>query len=343
MWYMTGPIEMRKEMRLLNVFLATGDRYGGFLWNDSKSYLPGEALSNIRATIGKEETDRADLLKLGVPSSIAPVSANEEYWQYQVQSPHEVKALDVDSVGFTWGVRPDGKARFVEMSPGMSWRMPDVFSGTFSSPAPQQLVKLEQEYALRMQNEARRLRAITEGNDLQRVQAITAKLRASSPRMIPPPVTRILDKDEINASMSRQNGALVLTIYTGLLRKMQSDDLLASVIGHELTHASRGHILFPGKSFPISVLSKEVYRQIRTMEYEADIGGMELIERCGYDVNACIETIRILEQGSPSPNSALLQDHPLDQKRRDLLLWYASFRWPDKSTAGATSQEKRIR
>ncbi|HZO04481.1 MAG TPA: M48 family metallopeptidase [Burkholderiales bacterium] len=150
---------------------------------------------------------------------------------------------------------------------------------------------------------------------VQRVQAITKRLvaqvgafRADAGKW--PWEVHVISLDQVNAWCMP---AGKMAIYTGLIQKLNAtDDEIAAVMGHEISHALREHsreqisrqmgtqmgIGLIGALFGIGELGQSVAGQVanvtlnlpnsRQAETEADRIGIELAARAGFDPNAAI-------------------------------------------------------
>ena len=178
---------------------------------------------------------------------------------------------------------------------------------------------------------------------LQRVNAIASRLE---------PQTRAFRPDapgwrwEVNVITSNQINAFCMPggkimVYTGLARQLNlSDDELAVVIGHEMSHALREHsreqisqalaaqsaigigaaLLGLGQgSADLAGMGYRTFiatRFSRTDENEADRMGLELMARAGYDPRAAVtmwQKMISAKHGSQPP--AFLSSHPTDESR----------------------------
>jgi predicted Zn-dependent protease len=178
---------------------------------------------------------------------------------------------------------------------------------------------------------------------LQRVKAIASRLI---------PQTRVFRPDaagwnwEVNVITSNQVNAFVMPggkimVYTGLVKQLNlSDDELAVVIGHEMSHALREHsreqvsqaiaaqtaIGFGTALFGLGQGSADIasvgYQALvatrfsRTDENEADRMGLELMARAGYDPRAGVSLWQkmINAKGGSQP-PGFLSSHPADSSR----------------------------
>ena len=103
------------------------------------------------------------------------------------------------------------------------------------------------------------------------IMAIYQKVCAASGQCDIVPGIRVVDSPIINAYCT-QNG---ITLFTGLLNKMQNEDEIALIIGHEMSHYLLGHVFRTGP---------DTVSGIRIMEMQADKYGAILMMRAGYDI-----------------------------------------------------------
>ncbi|HDS0956927.1 TPA: M48 family metallopeptidase [Pseudomonas putida] len=153
----------------------------------------------------------------------------------------------------------------------------------------------------------------------------------------------VIDQDVVNANCG-PGGKIV--VYTGLIKRLNlTDDELAMVLGHEIAHALRQHgreqasanAVFElaggvganvlkagslGKSAITKVLNTGVGLPFsRRDEEEADLIGLELAARAGFDPRAAItlwQKMAALDKGHSSP--AFLSTHPSDTRRMQVLV-----------------------
>lgn len=128
--------------------------------------------------------------------------------------------------------------------------------------------------------------------------------------------------------------------YSGLIDKMKTEDELAGVLGHELTHVRKEHwahmygeqqkrdlgitlvLVFTKANRALSDLASignDVFfnlRYSRRAEGEADDGGFDLTSKAGYNPEGMADVFRLFAtaiHGEKSPE--FLSDHPSDQRR----------------------------
>lgn len=172
---------------------------------------------------------------------------------------------------------------------------------------------------------------------LQRVRTITNRLVQQVGAFRPdaagwPWEIHVVSADDVNA-WCMPGGKMA--IYTGLINKIKpTDDELAAVLGHEMAHALREHSREQisqqmAAQMGLSVLSAVTgvaasgdlgaaltnvmftLPNSRTHESEADLIGVELAARAGYDPRAAVtlwQKMGALSQGSAPPE--FLSTHP---------------------------------
>ncbi|ENA36024.1 MULTISPECIES: M48 family metallopeptidase [Pseudomonas] len=177
----------------------------------------------------------------------------------------------------------------------------------------------------------------------KRVQAIAKQLIAHTSALRADAANwdwqvNVLQNDEVNANCGPGGKIFV---YTGLLDQLKpTDDELAAVIGHEIAHAlrehsreqmSRAYAIEMGQNIGGALLGigqggMQVADQVtqvsltlpfsRSNENEADLIGLELAARSGYNPNAAVtlwQKMAKLSNGNQSPE--ILSTHPSDDKR----------------------------
>jgi len=199
-----------------------------------------------------------------------------------------------------------------------------------------------------------------------------ARVRGIANRLIPQ--TAVFRKDalewkwEVNVLTSSEVNAWCMpggkiAVYTGLIEKLQiTDDELAAVMGHEISHALREHgrerasqqlatqsaASLAGALLGVGQTGTELAGMVgqvtyllpysRIHETEADRMGVELAARAGYDPRAAItlwQKMAKLSSGSAPP--ALLSTHPSDEDRMKDLTEYAQKVLPLYEAARAKS------
>lgn len=93
-----------------------------------------------------------------------------------------------------------------------------------------------------------------------------------------------------------------IVVFTGLLDLGLSDDELAAVLGHEIAHGLREH-------------TREAVRSGRQFEIEADMIGVELAARAGYDPRAALTLWAKVSAAAPGRARDWMAAHPTDDLR----------------------------
>lgn len=147
----------------------------------------------------------------------------------------------------------------------------------------------------------------------------------------------VIDSKEINA-YCMPGGKIA--VYSGIISSLNlTDDELAAVIGHEMAHALREHSReqisqqiatdqalslistlagFSAAQESLAGMASQLVMTLpfsRTMETEADIMGMELMARAGYNPEAAINVWKKMEKLGGDAPPELLSTHPSDKSR----------------------------
>jgi predicted Zn-dependent protease len=185
---------------------------------------------------------------------------------------------------------------------------------------------------------------------VQRVQAITKRLIAQTPTFRDdaakwPWEVHVLTVDEVNAWCMP---AGKMAIYTGLIQKLNAtDDEIAAVMGHEISHALREHsreqisrqmgtqlgVGIVGALLGIGDMGQSIAGKVadvtlnlpnsRNAETEADRIGIELAARAGFDPNAAVSLWEKMSKLGGSQPPKWLSTHPPHQDRINDLREYA--------------------
>jgi len=146
----------------------------------------------------------------------------------------------------------------------------------------------------------------------------------------------LIDEPDVNAHVMAGGK---ITFYTGLIRKLNlSDDEIAAVMGHEISHALREHtrekmsqqqaaglvvgvggaLLGAGQAgMQVANMAKSLALDLpfsRSMETEADEFGLELAARAGYNPKAAITLWDKMGKGG-SGGPSFLSTHPAPADR----------------------------
>ena len=172
-----------------------------------------------------------------------------------------------------------------------------------------------------------------------RVRGITERLIAQAGRILPASANwqwqmHVIDDDSVNA-WCMPGGKMA--VYTGLINKLSpTDDELAQVIGHEISHALLQH----GRERMSRAVATNVGLQIgsiasgvdltglesvamvalelpnsRTGETEADRVGIEIAARAGYNPNAAVSLWQKMSRLGGAKPPQWLSTHPSDEAR----------------------------
>ncbi|MDI3356034.1 M48 family metallopeptidase [Pseudomonas sp. UYIF39] len=179
-------------------------------------------------------------------------------------------------------------------------------------------------------------------NEAKRVQAIADRLIAQAPVFRPDSAqwkweVNLIKSDELNANCG-PGGKIIF--YTGLIDTLQlTDDEIAAIMGHEIAHALREH----GREAMSKAYGIEMAKQgagallglgqdslaladtvanygmtlpnSRANENEADLIGLELAARAGYNPNAAITLWNKMTKVSEGSSPEFMSTHPASSSR----------------------------
>jgi predicted Zn-dependent protease len=241
--------------------------------------------------------------------------------------------------------------------------------GTVGVDRQQRMMVSEQEVNAAAQKQyAQMMAEAQKKNALDRDAAQVARVKAITGRLVPqtavfrpdaakwPWEVHVLSIGDVNA-WCMPGGKMA--VYSGLIEKLQAtDDELAAVMGHEISHALREHsreaisrqmatqaaVGIAGALFGIGELGQGLGNMVadvtinlpnsRTNEVEADRIGVELAARAGYNPMAAIslwEKMAKLSSGGQPPK--WLSTHPSHEDRINDLKVYAQKVMPLYSAA----------
>ena len=199
------------------------------------------------------------------------------------------------------------------------------------------------------------------------VQGIAGNLWNQVARKDVPYSVKIIKDDSIN-SFATMGGFLY--VNEGLVDFVQSDDELASVIGHETGHIERRHVITTQSKAEIlqilfglaSLFSPLIYnfgglaeaglmaKISREDELQADRYGLQLMSRAGYDPESMVTMmahLAVLQDDHSDLLTKYLQDHPDPKNRVAHLLGYPELDpkdvTPTQVLVQASSDEERAR
>ncbi|MCQ2029183.1 M48 family peptidase [Stutzerimonas zhaodongensis] len=179
----------------------------------------------------------------------------------------------------------------------------------------------------------------------KRVDAIARRLIAEVPAFRPDAAqwaweVNVIDSPELNANCG-PGGKIIF--YTGLIEKLKlTDDEIAAVMGHEIAHALREH----GREAMSKAYGVQMATQLgsavgigdgslqlanmgvqylmtlpnsRSNENEADLIGLELSARAGYNPNAAVSLWQKMGAAGGSAPPEFLSTHPSSSSRTQAL------------------------
>jgi predicted Zn-dependent protease len=147
---------------------------------------------------------------------------------------------------------------------------------------------------------------------------------------------RVIESKEVNA-FALPGGNMFM--FTGLMDRIGSDDELAAVTGHEMTHVRKQHWAKSvanqqKRDLGLSILlglthANSTWQTLagvgdtlftlkysRSEEDEADAGGLENMVAAGYDPHGMLDLFHTLQTASPGGSPPeFLSDHPLTSDR----------------------------
>lgn len=155
---------------------------------------------------------------------------------------------------------------------------------------------------------------------------------------------KVSNEEDVNAYANLDKE---IYVYKGLLEFVDNDEELAGVIGHEMGHIINGHcakqgILGTAVAVVANMLSKnEIVTAIgttlaqsklsRTDEFEADISGVDLMTKAGYNPLAMVS---LLNKISGDAYIDILQTHPSGEKRILNVYNYIEYNYSSKLSKG---------
>ena len=190
------------------------------------------------------------------------------------------------------------------------------------------------------------------------IQGIANKLWTQVARKDVPYNIKILKASDVN-SFATLGGYVY--IDEGIIDFVQSDDEMASIIGHETGHIERRHVLTMQSKLTAlnfifgiaSMFSPIVYnlgnlaeagiaaKLSRADEIQADRYGLQLMSRAGYDPDAMVTMmmhLNVLEDAHESIVDKYLEDHPGSKDRVKHLVGY-----PELDPTQVSPDEKLVR
>lgn len=179
-------------------------------------------------------------------------------------------------------------------------------------------------------------------NNARRLDAVAKRLIAKAPIFRPDAAqwqweVNLIRSPELNASCG-PGGKIIF--YSGIIEKLAlTDDEIAAIMGHEIAHALREH----GREAMSKAYGIELSKQgaaallgldanklaladaaveygmtlpnSRANENEADLIGLELAARAGYDPNAAVSLWRKMQQAGGAAPPEFMSTHPASESR----------------------------
>lgn len=160
---------------------------------------------------------------------------------------------------------------------------------------------------------------------------------------------KVIETDEVNAFA---NADKQIYVYTGLLKFVNNDAELAGVIAHEIGHIVNNHVA--KQNVVNTVTSTAIYnanidyrlkagmntannltmlKMSRSEEYEADITGVDLMTKAGYNPLAMVSVLFKIGGCYKDFTST----HPSGDKRTMYIYDYITYTYPDKAKLGYTT------
>lgn len=157
---------------------------------------------------------------------------------------------------------------------------------------------------------------------------------------------KVIETDEINAFA---NADKQIYVYTGLLKFVNNDAELAGVIAHEIGHILNHHVA--KQNVVNTITSTAIYnanidyrlkagmntannltmlKMSRNEEYEADITGVDLMTKAGYNPLAMVSVLYKISGCYIDFTST----HPSGDKRTMYIYDYITYTYPDKAKLG---------
>ncbi len=156
----------------------------------------------------------------------------------------------------------------------------------------------------------------------------------------------VSETDDINAYADINKE---VHVYKGLLQYVDNDEELAGVISHEMGHIINGHcakqgILNAGIATVASAVTTNEYASAigqtlaaskisRNDEFEADISGVDIMTKAGYNPLAMISLLNKISGNYLD----ILESHPSGEKRLMNVYNYIEYNYPAKIKTGFKS------
>ena len=187
----------------------------------------------------------------------------------------------------------------------------------------------------------------TSSTSTQRVNTIGKNLLSKN--NLPTQITfKVIESEDVNAYATGENE---LCVYTGLLKYVTDDAELAGVISHEIGHILNSHVAKQSivnavTATAINNVANEQLRtgaaiaqnlsmkkMSRTEENEADVTGVDLMVKAGYNPLAMVSVLYKISGNYID----ILEDHPSGDKRTMYIYDYITYTYPEKAKLGYNS------
>ena len=182
----------------------------------------------------------------------------------------------------------------------------------------------------------------TSSNNAKRLQTVAKRLIPEASRFRPDAANwnwevNLIKSDELNASCG-PGGKIIF--YSGIIERLKlTDDEIAAIMGHEMAHALREHSREAmSKAYAVELtkqgagallglgqesmaLADTVVQYSLTLpnsrgnENEADLIGLELAARGGYDPNAAVSLWRKMQSAAGNAPPEFMSTHPSSSSR----------------------------
>lgn len=183
---------------------------------------------------------------------------------------------------------------------------------------------------------------------IKRVNTIGTKILTAN-NIQQPIEFKVSDQEDINAYANLEKEVYV---YKGLLQYVDNDTELAAVISHEIGHILNGHCAKQGVlNTGIQVLANKASEKVngtavavaqqltvskisRTDEFEADLTGVDIMSKAGYNPLAMISVLNKICGNYID----ILQTHPSGEKRLMNIYNYVDYNNPNQIKKGFNSE-----
>ena len=190
---------------------------------------------------------------------------------------------------------------------------------------------------------------LNSGAQYNRVQRVWSRIAAASPKAGEQWDVQVFNSSDVNAFVMPGNR---VGVYTGLLNLVENDDQLAAVLGHEVAHAIYRHANQRATRAAAASTAVQVGAQVagnsglgvsanqvnalgsvaanlgvvlpysRSAELEADLAGVDYMQRAGYDPRQAIRLWEVMQQANNQRTADFLSTHPNPEVRQQRIREY---------------------